>query len=188
MSVSASRTDRIAPLAGGLRDGAGKREPALSGRGSMRARFVRLGLPLVAMICVFAAAVVVIVVLQSHTYASLDARAKLGDVQNDLNVIQSVPWDLAGPKAPSAAADAALARKLAAAEHDISLELEYLLRRSPAAGLTAVPAPVRANFVLLEQIRVLIARGQVNGTGGPRDAADRTHGAITTLLARAGDE
>jgi signal transduction histidine kinase/CheY-like chemotaxis protein len=124
------------------------------------------------MVCLSLVAFAAIFLLQSRTHAALDARAKLADLHNELDEIQSV----------------SSGRALATREQYIRRVLAGMLQDSPPRVLEDAPRLVSANFDALQRIRILLISRPADVPDATQAQVSRTASDLAAVLSRAGDE
>jgi diguanylate cyclase (GGDEF)-like protein len=146
-------------------------------------RLVRGRAILVIALLASAASVWAILGLERRADASRNAQISLVAIQNNLNLLQGLPWRTA----PAAGGSPTLARLwIARGEREIQRSLAALRRSAPAGELDSLSGPLRTNFALLERIRALSAAYEYVKAGELADRATRSQDAASHALAAAG--
>ncbi len=128
-------------------------------------------------------ALVAILLLQSQAGAARDAQVKLANLQTSITQLQSAPFQAS----PTNGGSPALARELiSSGKRQVARDLASLRRESPVPGLTAVAAPLRANYVALEKIFAIGSLG--HGYGSRADHLATVGGRAGAAVSRALDE
>jgi diguanylate cyclase (GGDEF)-like protein len=103
-----------------------------------------------------------IVTLQDRASASRDAQVKLALVINDVNALQGLPWKADPGSGGSPALAGAL---MSQTERRVDATLGQLRRTHPVPELAAAERPWKANAAVLEQVRALVVRKDLEGAG-----------------------
>jgi HD-GYP domain-containing protein (c-di-GMP phosphodiesterase class II) len=95
--------------------------------------------------------------LQQRANTARDAQVTLGQVERDVDALQSIPFDANGQ---GAAAQARVRRHMRVSEHRIESRIAQLRRDHATTHLADALVPFRANVVTLDQIAGHVARGE----------------------------
>jgi HD-GYP domain-containing protein (c-di-GMP phosphodiesterase class II) len=113
---------------------------------------------MVAAVVLAVASIVAVMTLQHRASSSRDAQLVLGQVQREFDALQSVPYDVIG--SAGSAADSRVLRRMEAIESRIDANLAGLRADALTPHLDTSVAPYKANLLVLEHIRRLLAEGR----------------------------
>jgi HD-GYP domain-containing protein (c-di-GMP phosphodiesterase class II) len=101
--------------------------------------------------------ITVVTTLQQRASTARDAQVALGQIERDVDALQSIPFDANGQ---GAAAQAKVRVHLRASEHRIESRIVRLRRDHATTHLADALLPYRANVATLDQIEGHVARGE----------------------------
>jgi HD-GYP domain-containing protein (c-di-GMP phosphodiesterase class II) len=127
----------------------------------------------------------VVTTLQQRANASRDAQVLLGQIERDVDALQSIPFDANGL---GAVAQAAVRRHMRASEERIESRLSHLRRQHRSQHLVDALVPFEANVATLDTIEGHVARGEDHRADLLGPIAGRQQQRIGKELGEAGKE
>jgi putative nucleotidyltransferase with HDIG domain len=127
----------------------------------------------------------VVTTLQQRADVARNAQVTLGQIERDVDALQSIPFDANGQGAP---AQAAVRKHMRVSERRIERRITQLRRDHATSHLADALLPYRANVATLDQIEFHVARAENKQADGLGPIAGRTQDAVGTELGEAGSD